>query len=152
MQKMSANTTGSYSVPSCSSSLQQFSVCTQCPQLERQLEESNSEVRQLTAKLEGLQCTIGLRNQEVAPLENESCAIQFQVRLVWKWKLLVYMLYIYIMFISILKLELDAHSCCSIFAGREQYFIYSFSFSRATPLMMKPSPIYQYQPCLHILN
>jgi len=78
-QKMSANSTGCYSIPSCSSSHQQFSVCTRCPQLERQLEESNSEVHQLAAKLETLQHTIDQRNREIEHLENENHAIQFQV-------------------------------------------------------------------------
>ena len=76
---MSANSTGCYSIPSCSSSHQQFSLCTRCPQLERQLEESNSEVRQLAAKLETLQHTIDQRNREIEHLENENHAIQFQV-------------------------------------------------------------------------
>ena len=51
----------------------------QCLQLERQLEESQNEVRQLTAKLETLQRTIDWRSREVEHLENENGAIQFQV-------------------------------------------------------------------------
>lgn len=68
-QIMSANSTGNYSIPSCSSSHHHISVCTRCPQLERQLEESNSEVCQLTAKLEKPQRTIEQKSQEV---ENEN--------------------------------------------------------------------------------
>ena len=34
---------------------QHISICTQCPQLERKLDESQNELRQLTAKLDTLQ-------------------------------------------------------------------------------------------------
>jgi len=70
---------GCYSIPSSTSSHQHSSMCTQCLQLERQLEESQNEVCQLTAKLETLQHTIDWRNREVEHLENENGAIQFQV-------------------------------------------------------------------------
>ena len=51
----------------------------QCPQLERRLDESQNEVCQLTAKLETLQRTIDQRNRQVEHLENENRAVQFQV-------------------------------------------------------------------------
>ena len=70
---------GFYSIPSSTSSHQHSPMCTQCLQLERQLEESQNEVRQLTAKLETLQRTIDWRSREVEHLENENGAIQFQV-------------------------------------------------------------------------
>ena len=76
---MTANSTGCYSIPSSTTSHQHFSICTQCPQLERKLDESQNEVRQLTAKLETLQKTIDQRNRQVEHLENENRAIQFQV-------------------------------------------------------------------------
>lgn len=68
-QPMSANSTGNYSIPSFSSSYHRISVCTRCPQMERQLEESNREICQLTAKLEKPQRTIEQKSQEV---ENEN--------------------------------------------------------------------------------
>ena len=58
---------------------QHISICTQCPQLERKLDESQNELRQLTAKLDTLQKTIDQRNRQVEHLENENRAIQFQV-------------------------------------------------------------------------
>ena len=70
---------GCYSIPSSTSSHQHSPMCTQWLQLERQIEESQNEVRQLTAKLETLQRTIDWRNQEVEHLENENGAIQYQV-------------------------------------------------------------------------
>ena len=78
-QKMTANSTGCYSIPSSIASHQHISICTQCPQLERKLDESQNELRQLTAKLDTLQKTIDQRNRQVEHLENENRAIQFQV-------------------------------------------------------------------------
>ena len=53
--------------------------CIQCLQLEKRLDESRNEVRQMTAKLETLQHTIHQRSQQVAHLENANRAIQIQV-------------------------------------------------------------------------
>ena len=58
---------------------QHISICTQCPQLERKLDESQNELHQLTAKLDTLQKNIDQRNRQVEHLENENRAIQFQV-------------------------------------------------------------------------
>lgn len=68
--------TGVYSIPSSTSS---HTYCTQCPQLERQLKESQSEACQLTAKLEKLQCSMDHRNREAEHSENEHRAVPFQV-------------------------------------------------------------------------
>ena len=64
---------------------QHISICTQCPQLERKLDESQNELRQLTAKLDTLQKTIDQRNRQVEHLENENRAIQFQVGEVYRF-------------------------------------------------------------------
>ena len=79
MSGLSANSTGCYSIPSSASSHQHFSICTRCPLLETQLQDSHAEVRQLTDKLEKLQRTNDQRNREVEQLENENRAIQWQV-------------------------------------------------------------------------
>ena len=84
-QKMTANSTGCYSIPSSIASHQHISICTQCPQLERKLDESQNELRQLTAKLDTLQKTIDQRNRQVEHLENENRAIQFQVGEVYRY-------------------------------------------------------------------